>query len=360
MIKLQIYGQPTSTYEYVKMMILDQAKRADIDLDVSEISDVKQLIEEGLDSIPTVKINDTLSLSYNARDSLNDFIQKVNLAILKEANYGNMRRIVVPTDFSETSWNAVAYAYGLAKELNGVLNLVHCYLPSAVDVNTLTENTIKEMKEEQLEEFYKKVTTQWVGDKSENPTIIKTFIMGFPVEEIVKLADEEDALIVLGSTGDTGAFKKFFGSISTTVAQRANKPVFIIPPGAIFKPVKNIAYACECDEIPNARMETVQMVSELMDSKVHLVHIEEDEEMDMYFDLIKAWKNKYPDAKVENHFIKASDVNEGLNSFVEDKEIDMLVMTHKKRGFLDDLFHKSHTKEMSINSKTPLLVLQSN
>jgi len=359
MIRLQLYGQPTSTFEYVKMMIKNQAKKAGIDLDIEEIKDVKKLISEGINSIPTVKINDYISLSFHAGEQINEYIHKVNLALLKEGKFGNMKRIVVPTDFSETSWNAVAYAYGLANAINGVLNLTHCYLPSAVDVNTLTENTIKEMKEDQLNEFYEKVNTKWVGDKTDSPTVIKSFKMGFPVEEIIKLAKEEDALIVMGSTGDTGAFKKFFGSISTTVAQRSSKPVFIIPPAAVFTPIKKLAYACECKEVPDMMMDTIQTIADLMDSEIHLVHVEKEEEMDMYFDLIKAWKNKYPHSKVENHFIHASELSDGLNNFVDDKEIDLLVMAHKNRGFLDDLFHKSQTKEMSINSKTPLLVLQS-
>lgn len=359
MIHLRLYGQPTSTFEYVKMKIREQAEKAGLELEIDEIKDIKVLIEEGIESIPTIKVNDHINLSYRSGEELNEFINKVNLALLQEGNFGNMKKIIVPTDFSETSWNATAYAFGLAEEMNGVINLMHCYLPSAVDVNTLTENTIKEMKEEQLNEFYEKVSTQWVGEKSKHPTISKTFKMGFPVEEIVRLAKKEDAFIVMGSTGDTGAFKKFFGSISTTVAHRSEQPVFIIPPKAIYKEITKIAYACEADEVPDMHMHTINKLADSFGASIRLVHVEKKDEMDMYFDLIKVWKEHYPNADVENHFVQADEVNEGLNDFVDDQGVDLLVMVHKKRGFLDDLFHKSHTKQMSINSKTPLLVLQS-
>lgn len=359
MIHLKLYGQPTSTFEYVKMRIKKQALKAGIELQIDEIKDIKKLIAEGVESIPTIKVNDHINMSYHSNEEINDFVKRVNLALLKEGNFGNMKKIVVPTDFSETSFNAVAYAYALADHINGVINLTHCYLPSAVDVNTLTENTIKEMKEKQLDEFYEKVSTQWVGEKKEGPMIVKSFKLGFPVDEIVNLADEENAFIVLGSTGDTGAFKKFFGSISTTVAQKSNQPVFIIPPNAVFKPIKKIAYACEHDEIPNKMMDTIDEIATMMGAEVHLVHVEKNDEMDMYFDLIKIWNSKYPETTVENHFIHAEEVSEGLSAFVEDKDIDLLVMVHKHRGFLENLFHKSQTKQMSINSKTPLLVLQS-
>ena len=358
MIELRLYGQPTSTYEYVKMMIKKQATTAGIQLSIDEIKDVKTLIAEGIKSIPTIKVNDHINLSYHAHEEINSFINRVNLALLKEGNFGIMKKILVPTDFSETSWNAVAYAYGLAEDMNGVINLMHCYLPSAVDVNTLSENTIKDMKERQLDEFYDKVTTTWVGEKSNKPVIIKTFKLGFPVDEIVESAKADDAFIVMGSTGDTGAFKKFFGSISTTVAQRSEQPVFIIPPKAEYKPIQRIAYACDSDSIPEKIMTRINNLAEQLNAEIHLVHVEKEDEMDLYFDLIKLWKEKYPGSKISNHFINDEDVNHGLNGFVEDKSIDLLVMAHKQRGFLENLFHKSETKQMSINSHIPLLVMQ--
>jgi len=359
MIRLKLYGQPTSTYEYVKMKIKEHAQKAGIKIRIDEIKDIKKLISEGIESIPTVKVNNHINLSFNKNEEINDFIKKVNLALLQKGDYGIMKKIIVPTDFSETSWNAMAYAYGLADAIGGVINLTHCYLPSAVDVNTLTENTIKEMKEKQLDEFFEKVNKEWVGEKSSKPMIEKTFKLGFPVEEICQMAKEKEAFIVMGSTGDTGAFKKFFGSISTAVSQRSERPVFIIPHNATFSGINRIAYACEADEIPDANIDAVSMLATVTGAEIHLVHVEEEEEMDMYFDLIKAWKEKYPDNSIQNHFIQSEDVNEALNRFVEQKDIDLLVMTHRKRGFFDDLFHKSHTKEMSINSRTPLLVLQS-
>ncbi len=358
-IHLRLYGQPTSTFEYVKMKIKDQAQKAGIELVIDEIKDIKEMIKEGIVSIPTIKVNDHININYLKGETINEFINRVNLSLLKEGNFGNMKKIIVPIDFSETSWNAVAYAVGLARSVNGILNLMHCYLPSAVDVNTLTENSIKEMKESQLNEFYEKVSKKWVGEKTHETKIIKSFKLGFPVEEIVRLADEEDAYIVMGSTGDTGVFKHFFGSVSTTVAQRANKPVFIVPPKAVYRPIKKVAYACEYDEIPDKLMDTVNAMAERFNAEIHLIHIEKEDEMDMYFDLLNTWKTKFPNTTVENHFIQDTEVNHGINEYIEHANIDLLIMAHKKRGFLESIFHKSETKQMSINSTIPLLVLQS-
>jgi nucleotide-binding universal stress UspA family protein len=54
--------------------------------------------------------------------------------------------------------------------------------------------------------------------------------VGYPVEEILKVADEEGCdLIVLGNHGKGFLQQTFLGSISRSVLDRTRKPVFIIP-----------------------------------------------------------------------------------------------------------------------------------
>jgi nucleotide-binding universal stress UspA family protein len=54
--------------------------------------------------------------------------------------------------------------------------------------------------------------------------------VGYPVEEILKAGDEEGCdLIVLGSHGKGFLQHAFLGSVSRSVLERTQKPVFIIP-----------------------------------------------------------------------------------------------------------------------------------
>jgi nucleotide-binding universal stress UspA family protein len=53
---------------------------------------------------------------------------------------------------------------------------------------------------------------------------------GYPVEEILKAADEEDcSMIVLGTHGKGFLKQTFLGSVARSVLDRAKKPVFIVP-----------------------------------------------------------------------------------------------------------------------------------
>jgi nucleotide-binding universal stress UspA family protein len=54
--------------------------------------------------------------------------------------------------------------------------------------------------------------------------------LGNPVEEILRVADEENCdVIVLGSHGKGFLKQTFLGSVSSSVLLRTRKPVFVIP-----------------------------------------------------------------------------------------------------------------------------------
>jgi nucleotide-binding universal stress UspA family protein len=54
--------------------------------------------------------------------------------------------------------------------------------------------------------------------------------VGHPVDEILKIADEEGCdMIVLGTHGKGFLAHAFLGSVASSVLDRTRKPVFIIP-----------------------------------------------------------------------------------------------------------------------------------
>jgi len=59
----------------------------------------------------------------------------------------------------------------------------------------------------------------------------------------------------------------------------------------------------------------------------------------------------------EFHTIRENKVDEGLENFLEEYNPDLLVMIAREHSFIDRLFGKIHTKEMSYKTKKPLLIL---
>ena len=90
------------------------------------------------------------------------------------------------------------------------------------------EEDVEEIKKG-LEEFCKKVEPQ--AGHACLALISKILVpLGHPVEEILKIADEESCdAIVLGTHGKGWLKQTFLGSVAGSVLERTRKPVFVIP-----------------------------------------------------------------------------------------------------------------------------------
>ncbi|CAN5592402.1 universal stress protein [soil metagenome] len=147
-----------------------------------------------------------------------------------------IRRIVVPTDFSAHSKEALDYAIALAKRVGARLLLVNATYPQylntsidymALDYPALYED-IRSRARSEMKEFLRGSAFQGVPFD----TAIKD---GHPAERIVRFAKKERAdLIVTSTHGRTGFSRALLGSTAEQVVRHARCPVLVVPPpGAV-------------------------------------------------------------------------------------------------------------------------------
>jgi nucleotide-binding universal stress UspA family protein len=145
-----------------------------------------------------------------------------------------IKRIILATDFSDTSKDASYHALLLAKTYKAELKALHVFDISILNAPSSYYLTKKEYTAsiEHIEEIRKrgKNTLKKLAESFdlEAGTI---FTEGDPGQEIIRVAEELNAdLIVLGTHGYTG-WKRFkLGSVSEFVVSHAPCAVFIIRP----------------------------------------------------------------------------------------------------------------------------------
>ena len=138
-----------------------------------------------------------------------------------------IKRILVPVDFSDCSKKALAYAVPFAKQFGAEIVIAYVIQPCipvpearAVDTNALLAQ-MRESGKSELEKLRRSIT-----DDVKIVTLLRT---GHPAEEIVKGAAEIDAdLILLSTHGRTGLGRMFFGSVAEHVTRYATCPVLIV------------------------------------------------------------------------------------------------------------------------------------
>jgi universal stress protein A len=143
-------------------------------------------------------------------------------------NFG-FRRIVVPTDFSPRSENAVNYAVELAQRLGAHLTLLHVN-PQLSALEYTTEGIPIRNEEEAREQAYKELAEEVARLKPLHPDVdalLRTAL--FHREEILNVAKELPAdLLVLSTHGYTGWKHLLFGSDAEKILERAPCPILIV------------------------------------------------------------------------------------------------------------------------------------
>ena len=144
------------------------------------------------------------------------------------------KNILVPTDFSVYSDNAIKKAIDIAKEYKSQLYLLHvvdekfqqCAADYCVDEATF-QNVLKQSMDganKKLREQVKKITDDHAGVE-----ITYDVVKGIAYEEIIREQEEKGIdLIVIASHGKTGILKNLMGGVADKVMKRVKCPVLLV------------------------------------------------------------------------------------------------------------------------------------
>jgi universal stress protein A len=145
----------------------------------------------------------------------------------------DLRRILVPTDFSKSSGNALTYAVAFAEKFAAEIHLLHVvqdlalFIPEAVLVAPAPAPPV-----EQFAAAARAALERAIADlQRPGLTVHPEVVEGTPYEEIVRFARERDVdLIVIGTHGRSGLAHILLGGVTDKVVRRAPCPVLTVRP----------------------------------------------------------------------------------------------------------------------------------
>jgi len=134
------------------------------------------------------------------------------------------KRILYPTDFSDTSHRAFTYLEKLVECGAKKITLLHVQDKTKIDKHL--KDKLEEFNRIDTErlEMYKKVLLE----KGAEDVQIK-IPYGIPTKEILEEAKKDYSLIVMGSQGRGFIEEIFVGSVSHNVVRNANISVLLVP-----------------------------------------------------------------------------------------------------------------------------------
>jgi nucleotide-binding universal stress UspA family protein len=357
MSEFTIYGKPSSSLEYLKMILRKNLDAAGLQMKFNLVSDMDTIIEEHIQSIPAVKIKDKYYFKENG--NLNSFIHTVSHQLLKENNFGTMQKIIVPFDFSEASEHALDYAIQLSKQMKATVKLIHAFHPTAANVEGVyaVDPHLREQRENELKAYISKLNNQFLAGSSNGPFFDYEITDGFAIDQIVMESEPgEGKFIVMGTTGEGGSFKKYIGSVSISVAKNSKCPVILVPPNSAINDFSKIVYLSNNLSMDTAAIMVLAKFNDLFNSQIHVVHAKLKDDQYCTDSAKMLWSSFIPNQDLTFTTIKSDNLAESVNNYCGLHDIELISMGTKHRSFFEKLFHKSTVKEMARYAKLPLLI----
>lgn len=138
-----------------------------------------------------------------------------------------VKRILIPTDFSDCSEAAVGYAISLAQVFQAQVFLLHVMEPLVygLDFSLTHPGVPPHLRQKLVEAMQQRVDRmKGLGIEAEGH-----FVTGTPFMEIIKAAQKQEVdLIIMGTHGRTGLAHILLGSTAERVIQRAHWPVLTV------------------------------------------------------------------------------------------------------------------------------------
>jgi len=259
-----------------------------------------------------------------------------------------MNTVIVPVDFSETSLHAARYAAQLLVGHYGVtLVLYHSYSKPSEAVKA--EESLAQLKEDLVKDYIVKMEV--LAHQEDD------FVDGLERAARHRKAD----LVIMGITGKSALAQVFFGSNTLKMAETKACPVLIVPESAGFTPIKNVMLTSDFKDTLNTTPSVpIKTILDTFHPQLHIVNVDKDH----YISLTDNYEKEKQDLKQmfasynpEFYFMRLYDVDEALDLFAKDREIDLVIAIQKDHSFMGKLFSTGRTKKMTYQSKVPILVI---
>jgi nucleotide-binding universal stress UspA family protein len=273
-----------------------------------------------------------------------------------------MKKILVPTDFSDNAHNALNYATFIADKLKSQIILFNFFrVPLTAGEVPIDPSLIEELENESIDTLHQLKKDVLEKHPDLDIKCISSSGLDNEVNEICGVSDNNRVdLVVMGTKGASGITKALIGSNAAHVIDNSNCPVLAIPEFATFKGIKKIVYATDFQAADYQSIHFLKELASHFDAEIIIVHIADEHHSVIHeanqLEQFKQDLSKITSTeKITFELIAGEDIQQRLNKLIEVNHADIISMSTHKRNLLQRLFDRSLTKKMAYHTHIPLL-----
>ena len=273
-----------------------------------------------------------------------------------------MKKILVPTDFSEQAENALKVAAQLAKAHGAEIYLLHIL---EIPLNEIDPMSSRSDLPEAV--FFMKLAHR----KFEN-IMNSSYLDGIVVHETVDFNEifkgvfhacnkHNIDLVIMGSNGVSGLKEMLIGSNTEKVVRTSEVPILVVKKEHLSFKVNNIVFASDFQEENKSAYKKALAFAEIFKAKVHLLLVNTPNKF-ITSDLAnKRMQNLASSTNFSNfttNIYNDVTIEKGIMNFSESIHADVIAMsTHGRQG-ISHFFNGSISEDLVNHAKRPVITFK--
>jgi nucleotide-binding universal stress UspA family protein len=263
-----------------------------------------------------------------------------------------MKKILVTTDYSTNSKAGVRFAIQFASQSPAEIIFYHVHEGVADNIwnpKKKNENPDHDLRLEKLQKFISSIYTS-----SDLPLVKFRCVVevGFDTNNmILNFSKQCKADYICISTRGGGALKKLLGTTTSALIEKSTTPVLVIPKTYRIKPINEIWYSSDLANL-KSELTKVQKFALPFKANIHVYYYDFMIEVDEIMNKLNKVAAKYTTKgtyTISHHL---------QNDMTKHKPSLVVLFTKQNRSWIDRLFYRNNTKEVTFDTKTPLLILK--
>jgi nucleotide-binding universal stress UspA family protein len=253
-----------------------------------------------------------------------------------------MENIIVATDFSIKSYNALIVAKKIARKANSTIHIVHVIEPVHGKYSIMGEYVDDPMDDLFMVKLVEKVTEELKilkNSHTESSFEIETkLVVGHPYSEIKILTKSLNAqLLIMGTQGVTDTEEFFLGSLTDKLIRTSLCPVIAVTEVINEEQFDNIVYATNLKEDDKQMMNLMLAFQGLFKSTIHLLNVNTTKNFKNDIDTKVTLQKLVDRYEMKNYTLNCyshEDEEYGIVYFADEVGADLIAMgVHEKSGF---------------------------
>lgn len=288
-----------------------------------------------------------------------------------------MKKIIVPTDFSQQAAYALDLASEIAAKTGATIVLMHVIEYAKKTTTFLGSTSLStmgslstgiEMDDLYFIQLFKKRKNQMAEVLSDpsyaNIEITDKILLGTPYHAIEEEITESEAdFIIMGTTGVNDWEESLIGSTAEKVVRHASCPVLTLRKKVRLMDIEKIVFAADFKELKPSYIDVVKSIQSLFEADLHLVYVNTPSHFRNERDIIEKLNDFAKENTLDNHNIHVyshEHEEEGIVWFTEDFKMDMVMMATYGRSGFSRLFEHSIAEDVVNFSKKPVVTFNLN